>query len=247
MKLTIFDFALNIVRNGLVVRYYSKPAVNLLKNFDRPLPSMRFPFKSSDVLDGKTDISQVKIGVGNVSEFENYEKMSYDSCVEIGACESACPATAAGQTTFAKSSCQGNQRSCGRKRGECRPVQRCEGGRALVVHSCGACVQECPVAVKHSTLSMIFGETWSIQANWTKTRPFASEPDAEPKSVWNRIRVLGQTGQENRELIHLPQTRKQSISTGSDAFHLLTAGTKYRKITRKDTKVRGRFIRNPRE
>ena len=134
VKLTILDIALNIVRNGLVVAYYSKPAVNLIENFDRPLPSVRFPFKLSDVLDGKTDISQVKIGVGNVSEFEKYEKMSYDSCVEIGACESACPATASGRPLSPRVLVREISATRWRKRRKCRSFQRCEGGRTLVVH-----------------------------------------------------------------------------------------------------------------
>ncbi len=148
-RLTIVDFALNIVRNALVIGYYSKPVVNLLKNFDRPLPSMRFPFKLSEVLEGKTDITQVKIGVGNVSEFENYEKMSYDSCVEIGACESACPATAAGRPLSPRVLVREISVLAGQKGENVDPFSVVKEDELWSCTSCGACVHSCPVAVKH--------------------------------------------------------------------------------------------------
>src|SRR5271157_2392410 len=89
-SLAVYDAGLNIVRNALVVLYYAKPSANLLQNFDRPLPSdIRLPFKLSDVMEGKIDASEIKIGVSQISEFADYERLSYDSCVEIGACESA--------------------------------------------------------------------------------------------------------------------------------------------------------------
>ena len=149
VKLTILDIALNIVRNGLVVAYYSKPAVNLLENFDRPLPSIRLPFKLSDVLEGKTDISQVKIGVGNVSEFEKYEKMSYDSCVEIGACESACPATASGRPLSPRVLVREISVLAGEKGENVDPFSVVKEDELWSCTSCGACVHSCPVAVKH--------------------------------------------------------------------------------------------------
>ena len=96
-SLAIVDAGLNIVRNALVVVYYTKPSVNLLQNFDRPLPAMRLPFMLSDVMEGKVDAAQITMGASKLSEFEDFEKLSYNSCVEIGACESACPATAAGR------------------------------------------------------------------------------------------------------------------------------------------------------
>jgi dimethylglycine catabolism B len=96
-SLQLYDAALSIVRNALVVLFYALPTVNLAQNFDRTLPTMRVPFKLSDVMEGKVDASEVKVGVNQISEFAEFERLSYNSCVEIGACESACPATAAGR------------------------------------------------------------------------------------------------------------------------------------------------------
>lgn len=147
-----YDAGLNILRNGLVVFFYSKPSVNLVRSFDKPLPdSLRLPFKLSEVMEGKVDASEIKIGVSQVSEFAEYEKLSYDSCVEIGACESSCPATAAGRPL--------SPRILVRK---VSLLSTQEGGEKLVdplasigedelwsCTTCGACVHSCPVAVKH--------------------------------------------------------------------------------------------------
>ncbi len=92
-----FDEGICIARNCLVLLYYSRPSINLLANFDRPLASVKTPFRLADVLEGKVDPSQITVGANKASQFESYQKLSYDSCVEIGACESACPATAAGR------------------------------------------------------------------------------------------------------------------------------------------------------
>ncbi|MHB2035267.1 MAG: heterodisulfide reductase-related iron-sulfur binding cluster [Nitrososphaerales archaeon] len=147
--LTLADIVLNIARNGLVVAYYSKPAVNLVQNFDRPLPSMRLPFKLSDVLEGKTDASQIKIGVSTISEFENYEKMSYDSCVEIGACESACPATAAGRPLSPRVLVREISVLAKANGASVNPFDSVKEDELWSCTSCGACVHSCPVAVKH--------------------------------------------------------------------------------------------------
>ena len=146
--LAIYDIALNIARNALVVGYYSKPAANLLKSFDRPLANMNLPFKLSDVLEGKTDASQVKIGVGSLNEFDDSEKMSYDSCVEIGVCESSCPATAAGRPLSPRVLMR--EISLLAEKGEqVSPFESVKEDELWSCTSCGACVQSCPVAVKH--------------------------------------------------------------------------------------------------
>ena len=152
-NLAIIDSGLNIARNTLVVLYYSKPTVNLLSNFDRPLPSMRVPFKLSDVIEGKVDPSQVKIGVTKISEFEAFEKLSYSSCVEIGACESACPATAAGRhlsprVLVRKVSLLAAEKGEGKGQ-DADPLASVNEQELWSCTSCGACVHSCPVAVKH--------------------------------------------------------------------------------------------------
>ncbi|WP_243669091.1 hypothetical protein [Vulcanisaeta sp. JCM 16161] len=89
--------AITIADYLLIVLFYARPEVNLFMDFDRGLPNIRMPFNIKDVINGKVDASQVKMGVEKLSEFEDYEIHSFSSCVEIGACEEACPAVAAGR------------------------------------------------------------------------------------------------------------------------------------------------------
>ena len=96
-SLAPLDQILDAARNSLVALYYARPSVNLVGNYDRPLAAMETPFLLSDVMSGKTDPSQLRVGVGKVSEFSTAQELSYDSCGEIGACEAACPATASGR------------------------------------------------------------------------------------------------------------------------------------------------------
>ena len=151
-SLAIFDAALSIVRNALVVIYYTKPSVNLLQNFDRPLPAMRLPFKLSEVMEGKVDASQITMGASKLSEFADFEKLSYNSCVEIGACESACPATAAGRQLSPRVIVR-KISLLDKERGESAdPMTSVTEDEVWSCTSCGACVQACPVAVKHVDL-----------------------------------------------------------------------------------------------
>nr|MDG6924230.1 (Fe-S)-binding protein [Nitrososphaerota archaeon] len=148
-RYAITDIGLNIVRNGLVVGYYSKPVVSLIENFDRPQSEVSFPFKLSEVLEGKTDISQVKIGVGNIADFDKRERISYDSCVEIGACESSCPATASGRSLSPRVLVR-EISALAREKGESVDVfGTVKEDELWSCTSCGACVNSCPVQVKH--------------------------------------------------------------------------------------------------
>jgi Fe-S oxidoreductase len=149
-SLLLVGAALGIVRNSLVALYYSRPSVNLIGFFDRPLSSIDTPFKMEDVLSGKTDASQIRVGVSKVSEFDAHQRLSYDSCVEIGACEAACPATASGRPL--------SPRSLVRKLSLLGHDGEASGGDPFSVisadelwscTSCGACVSSCPVSVKH--------------------------------------------------------------------------------------------------
>ncbi len=148
-NLAIVDAGLSIIRNSLVVVYYSKPTVNLLQNFDRPPTLVRTPFKLSDVLEGKIDASEIKIGVNTISEFEPYEKLSYDSCVEIGACESACPATAAGRPLSPRVLVREVSLLAGKDGQNADPLSSVNENELWSCTSCGACVASCPVSVKH--------------------------------------------------------------------------------------------------
>jgi dimethylglycine catabolism B len=152
-SLILFGTSVGIIRNALVAVYYSKPSVNLIGSFDKPLPSFSVPFMLSDVLAGKTDVSQVRVGVSKVSEFDTKERLSYDSCVEIGACEAACPATAAGRPLsprilVRKLSLLGGEDASS----EANPFSVVNEEELWSCTSCGACVSSCPVSVKHLDL-----------------------------------------------------------------------------------------------
>ncbi len=149
-QLSTAGAVLGVLRNALVVLYYIRPTVNLIGYFDRPLAAVSTPFSLADVLSGKTDASQVRIGVGQVSEFEPRERLSYDSCVEIGACEAACPATAAGsplspRVLVRKLSLLGQDGGTG----SADPFPVVSEDELWSCTSCGACVSSCPVSVKH--------------------------------------------------------------------------------------------------
>ena len=141
---------LSVVRNALVAVFYSKPTVNLIGNFDRALSSVRAPFVLSDVMSGKTDVSQVSVGVSRLAQFEPYEKLSYDSCVEIGACEAACPATAAGSPLSPRVLVRKLSLLGSKEGGDERdPFEVVTEDELWSCTSCGACVSSCPVSVKH--------------------------------------------------------------------------------------------------
>jgi Fe-S oxidoreductase len=152
-SLLLVGATVGILRNLLVAVYYSRPSVNLIGFFDRPLSSISIPFTLADVVSGKTDASQVRVGVGQVSEFETRERLSYDSCVEIGACEAACPATASGRplsprTLVRKLSLLGREG----KAPDGDPFSVVGEDELWSCTSCGACVRSCPVSVKHLDL-----------------------------------------------------------------------------------------------
>jgi Fe-S oxidoreductase len=140
---------LGIVRNGLVVVYYSRPSVNLIGYFDKPLASVSTPFKLADVLSGKTDPSQIRVGVGRVSEFDPAQRLSYDSCVEIGACEAACPATAAGRPLSPRVLVRKVSLLSKGASSSDDPFSTVGDDELWSCTSCGACVASCPVGVKH--------------------------------------------------------------------------------------------------
>ena len=166
----IYDIALNIARNALVVVYYSKPTVNLIKQFDKPLSSLPLPFKLSDVLEGKVDASQIKMGVDNVSDFSASEKMSYDSCVEIGACESACPATAAGRPLSPRVLVREISLLAAKKGQSSNTFESVKDDELWSCTSCGACVHSCPVAVKHLDIVYDLRRTLESQGKLDKDK-----------------------------------------------------------------------------
>lgn len=148
-NLVILGAILNIIRNSLVIAYYSKPTINLIRNFDRPISQFTYPFKLTDVLEGKVDPSQIKVGVSRLSSFEDFERMSYDSCVEIGACESACPATAAGRPLSPRVLVRKLDLLESEIDLEANPLDTVKEDELWSCTSCSACVNVCPVGVRH--------------------------------------------------------------------------------------------------
>lgn len=142
------DQALDALRNILVAVYYSRPSINLVGNFDKPLSGVHTPFNFADVMSGKVDPSQITVGVSKVSEFDPQERLTLDSCVEIGACEAACPATAAGRPLSPRVLIR-KVSLLSRKGGEGDPFTAVGEDELWSCTSCGACVASCPVSVKH--------------------------------------------------------------------------------------------------
>ena len=135
-------------RNVLVAVYYARPSLNLVAGFDRPLWKFDPPFLLADVVSGKTDPSTIRAGVGKMSEFSQAETLSFDSCVEIGACEAACPATAAGRPLSPRALVR-ELSILGKTGGDADPHSSVADEELWSCTSCGACVSSCPVSVKH--------------------------------------------------------------------------------------------------
>ena len=149
-SLVYLDQALDAVRNSLVAVYYARPSVNLVGNFDKPLAAMKTPFNLADVMSGKIDASQIAMGVGKVSDFETAHRLTFDSCVEIGACEAACPATAAGRPLSPRVLVRKvSLLARGPDGGGADPLATVGEDELWSCTSCGACVSSCPVSVKH--------------------------------------------------------------------------------------------------
>ena len=149
-SLAMVGESVGVVRNLLVAVYYSRPSANLVANFDRSLTALKTPFNLGDVMAGKVDASQVSVGVGKVSEFDSHERLSFDSCVEIGACEAACPATAAGRPLSPRVLVRKvSLLAKGPLDGGADPFTTVGEDELWSCTSCGACVASCPVSVKH--------------------------------------------------------------------------------------------------
>ncbi|HEY6283548.1 MAG TPA: (Fe-S)-binding protein [Nitrososphaerales archaeon] len=148
-SLALVGGIIGILRNGLVVVYYSMPSVNLIGYFDKPLASISTPFSLADVVSGKTDPSQIRAGVGRLSEFKPSQELSFDSCVEIGACEAACPATAAGRPLSPRVLVRKLSLLSQLAGASDDPFSTVGEEELWSCTSCGACVASCPVGVKH--------------------------------------------------------------------------------------------------
>jgi dimethylglycine catabolism B len=144
-----------VFRNILVAVYYARPSVNLIGNYDRPISVIQTPFNLADVMAGKTDPESIRVGVGKVSDFSSSQRLSFDSCIEIGACEAACPATAAGRPLSPRVLVRQVSLLARSKGGEADPFTSVAEDELWSCTSCGACVASCPVSVNH--LDAVYG------------------------------------------------------------------------------------------
>ncbi len=144
----IYGSIVFIMRNILISIYYVKPMINTVINFDRPLSHLRIPFDWNDILEGKTDIESIQMGVGKKSEFENYERFCIESCVEIGACESVCPAVQSGRLLSPRMLV----RKLSSLDNEEEIIPMLSEEELWSCTTCGACMDACPVKVRHVDL-----------------------------------------------------------------------------------------------
>ena len=140
---------LSTIRNLIVAFYYIKPSINLINNFDRNISEMRTPFKLNELQTSSSDMQAVKMGVGKLSEFNKLETASFDSCVEIGACESACPATAVGRPLSPRVLVRKLALQKSKGNVDANPLEVVNEDELWSCTTCGACVNSCPVEVKH--------------------------------------------------------------------------------------------------
>jgi Fe-S oxidoreductase len=149
-SLALVGGLVGVFRNGLVAAYYSRPSVNLIGFFDKPLSSLKTPFNLGDVMSGKVDPEKIRVGVTRVADFDASQRLSYDSCVEIGACEAACPATAAGRPLSPRVIVRKVSLLSMSPGGvNADPFTTVGEDELWSCTACGACVSSCPVSVKH--------------------------------------------------------------------------------------------------
>ncbi|MEM3186171.1 MAG: (Fe-S)-binding protein [Conexivisphaerales archaeon] len=143
-----------IIRTVVVALLYVKPAMNTYSNLGRNITELTLPFNLKDVMDGKIDPSGIRLGAEKISDLQQFEINSFEACVEIGACEAACPATAVRRPL--------SPRALVRKLAIQQAKQGTDGyifesiseEELWACTTCGACVYSCPVDVKHVPIIM---------------------------------------------------------------------------------------------
>ena len=137
-----------VIRTALVALLYVKPAINTYVNMEMKIPEITTPFNINDVLQGKVDPSSIKVGVETFSDFQKYELNSLDACVEIGACEAACPATKVFRPLSPRVLIR--KLAIASEKKVNLPLQSVIAEEELwSCTTCAACVYSCPVDVKH--------------------------------------------------------------------------------------------------
>ncbi|MFN7106540.1 MAG: 4Fe-4S dicluster domain-containing protein, partial [Pyrobaculum sp.] len=155
VALSIFNYFLSLsigtIRNILLAQFYVKPAANLVVNYKREVSHFKTPFRLEEVLEGKIDIDGVKFGYSTVGDVEREVALSCESCGEIGACDSVCPAVAAGRLLSPRSVVRTVALNSSKPHFGLEVLET----QAWACTTCGACVYSCPVKVNH--LDVIYG------------------------------------------------------------------------------------------
>ncbi|MEM3637230.1 MAG: (Fe-S)-binding protein [Conexivisphaerales archaeon] len=137
-----------IPRTLLVAILYVKPAINTYSNVRMKISDITTPFNMKEVIEGKVDPSSIRLGAENFSDFKDFELNSLDACVEIGACEAACPATRVSRPLSPRVLVR--KLAMAKSNGSNISLQSIIGEEELwSCTSCAACVYSCPVDVKH--------------------------------------------------------------------------------------------------
>jgi len=140
---------LDAVKNVVISVFYTGPAVNLYMNFQRPKSDVTVPFLLKDVIEGRVDPSQVRMGVSTIDQFQDYERSSIESCVEIGACEAACPATAVGRPLSPRVLVRKLRLLENQKGTDSCVFPTINEEELWACTTCAACIESCPVGVRH--------------------------------------------------------------------------------------------------
>ncbi|MEM3811185.1 MAG: (Fe-S)-binding protein [Conexivisphaerales archaeon] len=150
--ITGFEWLANLLdatKNLFIAIYYARPSINLIKNFDRPITKVQLPFELKKIQSGEVDAAQVKVGVDKIGELSSDAIASCDSCVEIGACEAACPATATGRLLSPRVLVRKVSVLKESNGDDADPFKEILDDEVWSCTTCGACVYSCPVGVDH--------------------------------------------------------------------------------------------------
>ncbi|MFN2175658.1 MAG: heterodisulfide reductase-related iron-sulfur binding cluster [Anaerolineales bacterium] len=133
----------------------SIPFTKLRHLISTPLNILTYPDRKTGELDTIENIEEVeKLGVGRIDEFNSFQLVSIDACLQCGRCEEVCPATISGASYSPRSLIQSLRdvlhsdliASNGEKIqniiGETFPEEF-----AWACTTCGACIEKCPAFI----------------------------------------------------------------------------------------------------
>jgi len=143
------NYLIFIIRNLLLSITFVKPVANTLLNYDKPIHYFETPFKLKDVMDGRAEIRNIKIGVENINDLSDRKKLSLDACLEIGACDDVCPALAVLRPLSPRVLIRKLSILLKKKPPDGNPFEVIEKDELWSCTMCGACTYSCPINVRH--------------------------------------------------------------------------------------------------